>query len=231
MGIRKMSIQEGLNELKVLESRITKLLAERNTYVSVVIGDRSVRGYENNAAFEKKAKAKFDSIAALIERRTVVKNAIIKKNAEVQVEINGKTMTLAEAINYKTFIEEKKRFLSQLVSQYNTAMNQLENEEYSYKEKLDKHVETMVGSDRKDKMKENEEVIKFFKESNEPKLIDPVGLKDVIDKLTEEIEGFEAKVDFELTRANITNDIEFEDPTVEDPKPKSSDSDLPGSYQ
>ena len=99
MGIRKMSIQEGLNELKTLDARINKALSAQGQYAVVVTGKRVVRGFESNEKFINKAKAKFDSIQSLIKRRDLIKNAIIKKNAEVEVEIGNQNMTLAEAIN------------------------------------------------------------------------------------------------------------------------------------
>ena len=228
MGIRKMSIQEGLNELKVLESRINKSLGNGDSYVAVVIGERPVRGFDNNEKFSSNAKGSYDSIKALIERKTLIKNAIIKKNAEVVVEIGGKQMTLAEAINNKTFIEDKKILLNRLTQQYNSAIRELERAEVLYREKLDKHIELTFGKEQKDKMKDNEEMFKFFNENNKPLFIDPINLKEVIDSLSEEIENFESKVDFVLTRANITNDIEFEDPTIKDQNPGEE---LPKSYQ
>lgn len=228
MGIRKMAIQEGLNELKVLDSRIKKALNEQGSYVSVTIGEKSVRGYENNEKFAAKAKGNFDSINALLNRKTVIKNAIIKKNAEVVVEIGGKSMTLAEAINNKTFIEDKRVLLNQLMYQYNNAIRELERAEIAYQDKLDKHIEMTFGKDQKDKMKGTEDVFEFFNKNNKPSFIDPIKLKDVIDELSNDIDTFEAQVDFVLTRANIINDIEFEDPTIEDPKDGTK---LPDTFQ
>lgn len=210
-----MSIQEALTELKTLELRIQRGLREVTNYGAVVIGDRTVKGFDSNDKFKKKAQSNFDSIKSLIDRRSVIKNAVVKKNAEVIVEIGTQTMTLAEAINQKTYIEAKKTLLSQLTSQYNRLMNDYQQAEYLYQQKLDSHVESIVGKDQKDKLKANEEIIKFFKEANEPKLLDPIDLKTTIEALSFEIEEFEGKVDLALTKANIINDIEFEDPTVE----------------
>jgi hypothetical protein len=216
LGIRKMSIQEGLNELKTLDARIQRSLSERSAYGAIVIGNRTVRGYDSNEKFTAKAKSNFDSVKALIQRRTLIKNAIIKKNAEVVVNISGKEMTLAEAINTKAYIDADRQLLSQLTFQYNKLINEFESAEYQYQQKLDTHVENIVGKEQKDKMKANEEIINFFKEANEPKFIDPIDLKEVIETMSKDIEEFESKVDFVLTRANITNDIEFDDPSYEE---------------
>lgn len=231
MGIRKMSIQEGLNELKILDNRIKKSLKEKDTYATVVIGDRVVRGYDSNEKFSTKAKSSFDSVVALITRRSVIKSAIIKKNAEVIVDINGHQMSLAEAITNKALIEDKKILLGQLTAQYNNAMYEMERGEQTYNEKLDTYLANFVGKDgNKDSIKNNEAIMENFNNANKPKFIDPIGIKDFIENLSAEIDGFGAKVDYVLTRANITNDIEFEDPTYEDSQPVK-DEKLPGNYQ
>lgn len=214
MGISKMTIQEGLNELKILDSRIEKALQERNAYGAVVIGQATVKGFSSNESFVEKAKASFQSIQSLISRRSLIKNAIIKKNAEVVVEVAGKQMSLAEAINVKSYISEDKRLLALLTQQYNSLMYELEKAETTYRVKLDSHIENIVGKDQKDKMDANKSIIEFFDEKNLPKFIDAINLKDTIEKMSSEIEEFEGKVDFILTRANIINEIEFEDPTV-----------------
>lgn len=218
MGTRKMSIQEGLNELKRLKERIEKLRRSRETFGAVIIGNKIVRGYESNDAFSKKVQSNFDSIKGLLERRDLIKKAIIKKNAEVEVTIGKDVMTLAEAIYTKTAIEDKEYLLNQLTTQYNQLMKDHENAEYAYQNKLDAHVESIVGKEQKDKMKANEEVIKFFKEENEPKFIDPIKLNETIEKMSNEIGEFKSQVDLALTRANIINDIEFEDPSYAAPE-------------
>lgn len=214
MGIRRMSIQEGLNELKNLDARIERALSIHNPYGAIVVGQRPVNGFESNEKYIEGTKSIFNSAKSLIKRRAQIKNAIIKKNAEVVVSIGDKKMTLAEAINQKTYITADKRLLAGMINQYTQLMRQMDQFEASYRQKLDLHVEQIVGKEQKDKMKANEEIIKFFKQENEPKFIDPIGLKESIEKMSQEIEEFEAKVDFVLTRANITNDIEFDDPTV-----------------
>jgi len=215
MGTRIMSIQEGLNELKTLDARINRLLTGSKSYGAITIGERTVQGFDSNEKFIESAKAAFQSVQALIKRRTHIKNAIIAKNAQVIVEIAGVEMSLAEAINHKNYIKADKELYKTLVNQYNQLMCLLDSSESQYRQKLDAHVENIVGKDQKEKMKANEEIIKFFKEQNEPHFHDPIGLKDTIEKMAQEIEDFEAKVDFVLTRANITNDIEFIDPTIE----------------
>lgn len=214
MGIRKMSIQEGLNELKTLDARISQGMYRKN-YGIIITGQRVVPGYDSNEKFIEETKSSYQSVVALIKRRTLIKNAIIRKNAEVEVEIGDKVMTLAEAINHKSYIKADKDLLAQLTNQYNSLMSSFSNSYNHYQIKLDSYIEQIVGKDQKDKMKANEEILKFFKQENEPKLIDPIGLKSVIEQMTKEIGEFEARVDFVLTRANITNDIEFEDSTVE----------------
>lgn len=212
----KMSIQEGLNELNTLEKRIQKSLSKRLRFGAVVIGNKTVNGYNNNKDFEDDVQSTYDSIRALINRRTLIKRAIVKKNAEVPVTIGKETMTLAEAIERKNSIQYEEHLLHEMEKQYTFLMNDLGEKKEYYREKLDKHLENTLGKDQKDKMKENNPYLDFFKEENEPLFIDPINLKKEIDKLDDSISTFKEKVDNVLTAANVKNDIEFDDTPVKD---------------
>ncbi|MCA1064858.1 hypothetical protein QTG56_24940 (plasmid) [Rossellomorea sp. AcN35-11] len=217
MGKARMSIQEGLNEINTLESRIDKALSRRMQLGTVVIGDKTVNGYKDNNEFEKAVKSTYDSVRALIERRTLIKRAIVKKNAEVEVSINGRTMTLAEAIDEKNqLIPFKESLLLEMQRQYTSLMKDLGEKQEYYRNKLDKHIETAVGKDNKDKVTEDNAMLKFFKEQNEPVLIDPINLREQIDLLEDWITEFKEKYNNIMTAANVTNDIEFEEPSKKD---------------
>ncbi|OEH94358.1 hypothetical protein BFG57_08390 [Bacillus solimangrovi] len=213
-----MSIQEGLNELSTLEKRITKALTRRIHFGAVVIGRKAVNGYSNNEEFEKDVKSTYDSARALIKRRTLIKRAIVKKNAEVEVTIGGQTMTLAEAIERKNSIHFEEQLLHEMERQFTQLMNDLAEKKEYYRDRLDDHLTRSVGKENKEKLNINEDdpMLKFFRDENEPNFIDPINLRKEIDELDLSISMFKEKVDNVLTAANVKNDIEFDDTSVED---------------
>ncbi|WP_083248995.1 hypothetical protein [Bacillus solimangrovi] len=218
MGMVTMSIQEGLNELSTLEKRITKALTRRIHFGAVVIGRKAVNGYSNNEEFEKDVKSTYDSARALIKRRTLIKRAIVKKNAEVEVTIGGQTMTLAEAIERKNSIHFEEQLLHEMERQFTQLMNDLAEKKEYYRDRLDDHLTRSVGKENKEKLNINEDdpMLKFFRDENEPNFIDPINLRKEIDELDLSISMFKEKVDNVLTAANVKNDIEFDDTSVED---------------
>ena len=58
----------------------------------------------NEEEFKKRTTSDFQSLNDLIKRRNQVKNAIVSSNAVTKVTVGGQTMTVAEAIEYKTII-------------------------------------------------------------------------------------------------------------------------------
>ncbi|MFD2116877.1 hypothetical protein ACFSTH_20895 [Paenibacillus yanchengensis] len=209
-----MSIQEALNELSTLNKRIEKSIHKRIQFGAIVIGKKPVNGYNSNEEFQKDVKSVYDSMRALIHRRTLIKRAIVKKNAEVEVTIGNQVLTLAEAIERKNSIKLEETILREMENQYTTLMNEFASTKEYYRERLDRHIENAVGKDNKDKFKEDNAMFNFFKEENEPAFIDPIHLRKEIDALDEEITTFKEKVDNVLTTANVKNNIEFEDPAV-----------------
>jgi hypothetical protein len=219
MGKVVMSIQEGLNELSTLEKRIQKALTRRMQFGAVVIGDKAVNGYKDNEDFQQKVKSTYESVKALINRRTLIKRAIVKKNAEVVIKINEQEMTLAEAIERKNSIQYEEQLLAEMERQYTQLMNELGDKKEYYRDKLDRHIEMIVGKDnkeKKEKYKDDVALLDYFNKEHEPKFIDPLDLKEEIEKLELSIATFKEKVDNVLTAANVMNNIEFEEPSVKE---------------
>lgn len=217
MSLVTMSIQEGLNEINLLNSRIEKSTRNISDLTAIVIGERNPSGFKSKEEFENNAKSSLDSVMALIDRRTKIKNAIIQANATIEVEVDGVKMFLAEAINMKTYIQAKRQLLNTISSNYNQNVRRFDQLEQDYQEKLNNHLQVVFsakGNETKDLAKNNQAVVDAYAKNNKPTLLDPVGVSEKIKVLIEEIEGFENKIDFVLTRANITNDISFEDQTA-----------------
>ena len=95
--MRKISITEALNELKLYDSKINKAIANAKLASAAKKSSDKV-GVVKKEEFEERAKASYQSVTDLIANRNALKSAIVKSNAVTEVTINGKTMTVAEAI-------------------------------------------------------------------------------------------------------------------------------------
>lgn len=208
----KYSITRALNELKLLDGRINRAITE-GAFITIQTGEKLLGGHITVEQYEANSKASIDKINALIARRNEIKSKIVASNAVTPVTFpSGKEYTVAEVIERKTSISYDKTLLSTLKYQYNRALQTLERDVQSYNTNLENRIDKVLdlGKDGKKTGREVEiqEITKNFDKDNKPKLIDPVGLKKLIDKLTDEIEEFENECDFILSTSNVVTTIE-----------------------
>ena len=118
--MRKITVTEGLNKLKLYDSKIKKaidnlkLIGAKKKSVDKV-------GVVNVEKFIADAKAAHQSIMDLIRNRNTLKAAIVKSNAITYLEIGDRKMTVAEAIERKNSIQYEKELLLAMKAQYGSA--------------------------------------------------------------------------------------------------------------
>lgn len=211
----KMSLQRALDQLNLTEKKIDQaiqeLMCKSNQLVAVVIGDKTVNGYKDNEEFETLAKARFQSVNDLIKRRDQLKQAIIQANANTEITVAGEKMSIAAAIDRRNAIQYRRVLLEALRRSYQQALSHYEREDEKFREKLDKHLETLYGKEGKARAEENKEALKPFMDLNKPHFVDPLNLKAEIDKLQQYIDDFDAEIKFVLSEANVRTEIEIEE--------------------
>lgn len=209
----KYSIHRGLGELKTLEKRINKEISSARFI-----------GFKKNSAtkeyntglvseeFEAQAKSISDSIKDLINRKKKFKEAIVNSNAVTKVTIGTEEMTVASAIERKESIQYEKQLLQQMVNQYTQAITTVQKQNDKVENAIDDKISVMLGGENASK---NSDMVKTFGENyrkeNGWDVIDPLGLKAVIDELDDSITTFENEVDVVLSESNATTFIEIED--------------------
>lgn len=202
-----MSIHRALVELKTLTNRIDR--ATKETFVTFTQGDKAPARYPALDTFITEAKASFASVTDLIERRKEIKAAIIASNASTEVTIGGKKMTVAEAIDRRdTGIQYDKNLLMQLRQQLNAVERAIQMAELELRDRTLKHIEASFGKNEKNDSKEVADAEEAFLKRHEVKIQDPVNVREYIRKLQDEIEQFEAEVDFTLSESNTQTQIE-----------------------
>lgn len=206
----KMTIHRALSELKVLDSRINKHINEIFP-IGFHQKDKLVDNRFTMKEFNEMAPAAYQSVIDLIERKNKIKCAIVESNASTIVTVAGKTMKVAEAINYKSTISYKKNFANTLRQKYLALMGVFNKN----KENVDKNVqillEAALGKDSVKKADTNqiEAIQKPYLETNEFHLCDPLKLDEKIKDLEKEIGDFEADVDAALSTSNANTFIEL----------------------
>ena len=207
--MRKISITEALNELKLYDSKITKTITNA-IFCEAAKKSTDKIGVVKKDDFAERAKASYQSSTDLISNRNILKSAIVKSNAVTGVEIDGVSMTVAEAIERKNSIEYDETLLNEMKRQYANATAAVDKENKKVDSKVDDLLTTLIGKDSDKKLsKEDQEAVeKPYREKNEFEFIDPLGLYDKIQTLEANIDGFKSNVDTALVLSNATTFIE-----------------------
>ena len=103
-----ISITRALVELKTLDARINKITTSTQW---IVFKTKNKNSNFVEDEFKKTTKSEFQSLNDLISRRDKLKNAIMKSNSIIEVELGENKMTVSQAIEYKKTIEYKKKLL------------------------------------------------------------------------------------------------------------------------
>lgn len=211
MRTETMTIHEALAELKTLDCRIEK---ETRKIKFCAANRADCERIEGVAVidFIKGNKSLLQSVQDLICRRIALKRAVAKSNATTQIEIAGETMSVTEAIEYKNHgIELKRTLLVEASSQYERVLQMIARENDRLPDKFEQHLSIMtsggkdaISTEKYTKLRE--EYIK----NNEYKLVDCVGVKNLIDSLSNEIDAFATKVDAALSKSNAITEITIE---------------------
>lgn len=209
----EMTVQRALNELKIIDERLSKRLAE-----FVVIGTkkvseaRVVETRESIVEFENRAKGVLDSVDGLLKRQQELKHAIMTSNATTMIEVAGKTYSVMTAIDRKRTIENEKlvvRHMRDALARAEYKVNQENDKMESY---IQRQTNAMAGGDLSSK--KDDYIIAFeksYREQNSWDLVDPLKLRDLIEKREQEISMFELEIDTALTVSNAITKIEIKD--------------------
>lgn len=211
MATTKMSVTRALNELTLLESRVSRAISESAFATYKKASSKNVlNGRKTVEEFSQEAKASLQSVQALIERRKRIKELIVSSNAQTMVTIGSKEYTVASAIERKSSIELDKMLLNKLVSSFANSMSSVERAN----DKLENEISMLNTTYMAKENAMSETMLKMnqeYREQNETVLVDPLNIQKLIETMKNEIEEFENEVDFVLSESNSTHFIEIED--------------------
>lgn len=206
--MEKITIARGLSEIKLLDSRITKEINNAQ-FVSNVTGKKTLTNHNlTKDDFSKSSKASKQSIEDLIARRKLIKQKIVLANATTKVKIGKDEYFIAEAIERKSSISHDIAYLNKLKQNLQQVETDLNNRNNNMENKLDSLLSDKMSSDKS----KSEEVIEFqksYRELNETKIYDVLGVKELIKKLELDIDEFQSEVDFALSHINSITEIEI----------------------
>ncbi len=206
--IKKISIHRGLAELKTLDDRITKKI-NTITLVGLMKNDKLVNGLTKEAEFKKQTKADYQSLTDLINRKEKIKSAIVKANATTVLEIAGKKMTIADAINKKLNISLLESLLSKMKTEHSGTVLQMNDHNQRIEQNaLTLARQTLGNEGVETKPGDVDLITKNYTKINAVMLADPLGIEKLINKTEDYIDQFKAEVDGALSEINAITMID-----------------------
>lgn len=227
---QRMSVTQGLAELKLLDKRIQKHVGSRAQEAHqlsdgsygfiaapaeegstakgwIAVRTKSTPVDERKLAAE--AQADWQSFADLVARRDRIKKAIVLSNATTRVKIGAWEGTVAEAIEQKASIQYKKRMIAIGKKELTRVAEEYKAKQAEVQTRLDRLLQSELGKDVRTNPDTIQAITASFLENNKVEIVDPLHLADKVKRLEEEVEEFETNVDWTLSQANGTAMIDM----------------------
>lgn len=204
-----MTVHEALSELKTLDKRIEKKIAEStfctfNRHSNIKIDGKSIDQYQ------KDMLDAYQSVVSLINRRAAIRCALAKSNYSTTVEVNGRTYTLAEAIELKNRgLELKQALLRTLTYQHSVARSKIDSANASLQKDADVHVQSIFGNKDRGNPDDIQKTRENYIAANTVDMIDPLNVTKKIEELNTEIDAFTKVIDSRISVSNALNTIDI----------------------
>lgn len=209
-----MSVTRALAELKRIEDRLVRARVD-GMFVTVTVGKGAATKTIVNGLSVDDAKSKiqssFDLIESLLRQRAAIKSAIVLSNATTKVTIGSQTVSVAEAIEMKKTVEQKRGILSTLMTALASANMSVSSQNAKLDADIEKNVAAIYSSDKSKVDKESYEMVAVPQRAQkEAALLDPLNIAKKIDLLKDEISLIETELDFTLSESNAKTEIVYE---------------------
>lgn len=216
MTQEKMTIHKALAELKVIDNRINRAICDGSYVIANKHSNEKIGGAPINV-YKERMKSDYQRVDDLIKRRNAIKRAVVLSNATTKVKVGDVEYTVAEAIEMKNhgmeFVDD---FAKVIASQYARAKAEIDkNSGDAIEKRAEQYVLSVIQAQPKDsKMTVDSDAMKALRktyiENNTYDMIDPLGVDDIIERMTNEVNEFNTEIDAALSVSNALTVIEFE---------------------
>ena len=216
MTKENMTVHKALAELKIIDDRINKAITSGTYVVANKHSNQKIHGMTIDE-FKTQMQADFKKVSDLIARRNAIKRAVVASNAVTKVKVGDTEYTVAEAIEMKNHgMEFKDYFMRAISTQYVRAKNELDlNSGDPLEKRAEQYVLSVIQAQPKDsKMAVDSDAMKNLRaqyiKDNQYDIIDPIGVKNVIDGLDTEVSEFLTEIDAALSVSNAITVLDIE---------------------
>lgn len=211
MTTAEKSITRVLAELKSIDQKLA-LPSAFGAVAGLAVGQGSnptvTQGFggelpRDKAAAEKAITANLNQIVGLMNRRQVLKAAVIKSNAETTVSVGGRSMTVAEAIELKSRIATLEALVNYVRGQVNVANARNVQAEREVEALIQSQVSTLLANaaDKSDLSKITEDISRPIYAQKRPAAMTEAATA-FVERYAAELETLRTEIDFVLSESN-----------------------------
>lgn len=218
--MEKMLVTKALDERDLLKKRISDAISKAKLVSTKRPNDTKVSNGVSVNDFETEAKAQLQRIMDLIDRYERLDSAILIANATEEIEVAGKKMTRASAINLrKSLVNRSIRSLSDtdfrgmLISRMTDNLCDAKEHIARTQSVADKQREVMTSNissnEKKELTTDALQGIDTYCENLVSVLVDPVNVEDKLGELTAERDELISNLESAIKISNATTYVEF----------------------
>lgn len=212
MTTEKMTVHKALCELKTLDSRIEKGIQQSKFVFANKHSNNKISGVSIDK-YVAEVKAAYQSVQDLMARRDAIKRAVTQSNAAAKITVAGKQYTVAEAIDMKNHgIPLMQLLLRKLDSDNKVARREADTGNGSALElRADEYVKSLCGNvDMKGASEEVKKIRADFIAAQTMEVVDPINVREEMERLEKEINEFIVEVDSALSVSNALTELTIE---------------------
>lgn len=183
-----MTVTRGLAELKLLDKKINRKISSLH-----LIGKD----------LPTPPESQIQSVEDLITERSALKMKIMTSNYATKVTIDGKSITVLQAIEMKTTMEYQSKLCQEMRNQFLIGMREVEQKNLRVEQDLQKILEAAAGTGGTLSDEQIESISKPFLASRTVSLeTGGYNLQEKIEAYIEKYENFISEIDFILSESN-----------------------------
>ena len=216
--MEKMIVTQALDERDLLKKKIRDAIAKCDFVAVQKPGDDVIAQDKQKVAdYEAEVKASFQSIRDMMDRYTRLDAAILLANATTKIEVAGKTMTRAAAINLRKMMKGQgladTDFTDAMIRKMTTDLDRARLKIARSQEVADRQREVMstslVSSDKKVLREDNLKSITAYCDNLVLKLVDPIDIEKTIADMQEKWDNLSTNLESAIRISNATTYVEF----------------------
>lgn len=197
-----MSLHRIIAEIKSIEAKLAALPS--TPFVYQALAD-DVKEHAQHIA---KSQSDFDTYQSLIANLATLKSARNKANSTVEITIAGTKMTIDEALAKKAALPHKQALIRSLQNQFTNGQRAIDASTTQIEARIAQQLANMFTGTRKATDDEVKVIRDSVERAQKIKLLFAAGLKEQLDKLIKEVDGFTTEVDYVLSEANALNTVQ-----------------------